>query len=235
MPGSSRTALYAAVVALLGAGALAGCSAAAEPQALPSDVVHIQPGAPGEPNEVLSEAPVEAEEVFADSPFSEADVAFMRDMQVHHEQALAMTALVADRTDDEQLRLFVQRMDISQTAELEQLERMLAEHDAAVERGGADHGGHSGDHGGDHSGMPGMLSEEQMAAMEAASGDEFVRQFLVGMSAHHEGALAMVEELIATDGAAEDPRLWEFAQHVDSDQRIEIDRMARMYAELPEA
>lgn len=235
MSGMSRSALYAACAALVGAGALAGCSADAEPQALPSDVVHIQPGAPGEPNEVLSAAPVAEEEVFADSPFSAADVAFMRDMQVHHEQALAMTALVEDRTDHEALRLFVQRMDISQTAELEQLERMLAEHDAAVERGGAEHDDHGGDHGGDHAGMPGMLSEEQLAALEAASGDDFVRQFLVGMSTHHEGALAMVEDLLATDGAAEDPRLWEFAQHVDSDQRIEIDRMARMYAELPEA
>lgn len=212
---------------------LSGCSSSEETVALDPDVVNIQAGAPGEPNVVLTEVPVD-DEVFPGSPYSDADVDFILDMLAHHEQALAMTALVESRTDREDLRLFVQRMDISQTAELEQLERMIEIHDQAVRSADGDHEDHEG-HGGDHTGMPGMLTDDELAELEAATGDDFVRLFLVGMSRHHEGALAMVEELLSTEGAAADPRLYEFAQHVDSDQRIEIDRMARMYAELPEA
>lgn len=214
---------------------LAGCSSSSgSAQPLDPEVTHLQPGEPGEPNQVLTEAP--PGEVFPGSVFSDADVAFMSDMQVHHQQALAMTALVEDRTDHEDLRLFVRRMEASQEGELEQLERMLADHAEAVRRSGQQHdpdahGGHSAD--GDHSDMPGMLDEQQLAELEAAEGDDFVRLFLVSMSQHHEGALAMVGELFTNEGAAADPRLFEFAEHVDSDQRIEIDRMARMYAELP--
>ncbi len=232
MPGPARSVLVGVVA---GAVLLVGCTTSEPAQALDPEVVNLQPGEPGEPNEVLTEAP--PEEVFLESTFNDADVAFMRDMQVHHQQALTMTAMVTDRTEHEDLRLFVQRMEVSQEGELEQLERMLAEHEEAVRRSGGgehdgdEHGGHSADE--DHSDMPGMLSDEQLAELEAADGDDFVRLLLVGMSRHHEGALAMVRELFAHEDAAVDPRLFEFAEHVDSDQRIEIDRMARMYAELP--
>lgn len=238
MPAPARSVVAVAVAALL----LAGCSSTEPAQALDPEVVNLQPGEPGEPNQVVTEAP--PEEVFAESAYSDADAGFMRDMQVHHQQALTMTAMVDDRTDHEDLRLFVQRMEASQEGELDQLERMLADHDEAVRRSGGeahdgeDHEGEGeGTHGagGDHAEMPGMLSDEALAELEAAEGDEFARLFLVAMSQHHEGALTMVGDFLATDGVAAEPRLFEFAEHVDSDQRIEIDRMARMYAELPAA
>ena len=210
---------------------LSGCTSSDE-RALDPDVVHLQAGAPGQPNVRLTEAP--PEELALGSPFSDADVGFMRDMQVHHEQALAMTAMVEERTEREDLRLFVQRMDISQTGELEQLERLLDEHVQAVERTGGDHDAHSGHTGdGDHSDMPGMLSDDELAALEAARGDDFARLFLQAMTKHHDGALAMVAEVLSTEGALADQRLSEFAQHVDSDQRIELDRMARLWETLP--
>ncbi|MFC3687889.1 DUF305 domain-containing protein [Aquipuribacter hungaricus] len=235
------TALPARLVLPVGLAAalLAGCSGQEEARALDPDVVHLQAGAPGEPNEVLTAAP--AEDVFAGSPFSATDVEFMRGMQAHHEQALEMTALVPSRSGSEDLRLFVQRMDIAQTSELEQLQRLLDEHAALQERSGAAHDDHAdghgdgGDHADYHAAMPGMLSQDRLTELEAASGATFDRLFLEGMSEHHEGALAMVDGLLATEGAAADPRLQQLAQHVDSDQRIEIDRMARMHAALPPA
>lgn len=270
MPGSARSVPAALVAAaLLLSGCTLGGAGQAErtadveqvegteqgegtDQAQGSEVVTLRPGLPGEPNRVVDPDAVEAD-VAPASPFSDADVAFLRDMRVHHEQALAMTALVEGRTDREDVLLFVRRMDISQTAELEQLERMLTQHEEAVRAAGAGptHGGHSGHSGheehdeegghdghstpGAHHAMPGMLSEQDLAALEAATGDAFVRLFLEGMTRHHEGAIVMVEELLAVDGSAADPRLFRFANHVDSDQRIEIERMARLYAELPPA
>lgn len=80
--------------------------------------------------------------------------------------------------------------------------------------------------------MPGMLTREQLDQLAAATGDTFDRLFLEFMILHHEGALAMVEELFASDGGQE-TEIFQFASHVDSDQRIEIQRMRRMLNDLP--
>ena len=81
---------------------------------------------------------------------------------------------------------------------------------------------------GDHADMPGMLTPAELEAMEAATGERFVQLFLIGMTKHHQGALQMVSDLLAVEGAAADPRLSRFAYDVDADQRIELDRMLRI-------
>ena len=48
--------------------------------------------------------------------------------------------------------------------------------------------------------MPGMLSAEQLAALDAARGPEFDRLFLTYMIQHHSGAIVMVDQLFATHG-----------------------------------
>ena len=45
------------------------------------------------------------------------------------------------------------------------------------------------------------------------------------MIKHHEGALVMVKELLATPGAGQEADIFAFASDVDADQRMEIDRM----------
>ena len=70
-------------------------------------------------------------------------------------------------------------------------------------------------------------------ALSAAEGERFVQLFLIGMTKHHQGALQMVGDLLATEGAATDPRLYQFASDVDSDQRIELDRMGRIAETVP--
>ena len=76
--------------------------------------------------------------------------------------------------------------------------------------------------------MPGMLTERQMAQLAAAGGEEFDRLFLEFMIVHHEGALAMVEQLYMVSGAAQEPQIFQFLTHVDADQSIEIARMNTM-------
>ena len=51
------------------------------------------------------------------------------------------------------------------------------------------------------------------------------------MIKHHEGALAMVAELMAAPEGAGDPELFAFATSVDTDQRMEIARMRAMLEE----
>ena len=76
--------------------------------------------------------------------------------------------------------------------------------------------------------MPGMLTEEEMARLARANGDAFDRLFLEGMIKHHEGAITMVKELFATAGAGQDVSIFSFANDVDIDQRMEIQRMGAL-------
>jgi uncharacterized protein (DUF305 family) len=48
------------------------------------------------------------------------------------------------------------------------------------------------------------------------------------MIAHHKGAVVMVRELFATDGAGQDAEVFKFASDVQVDQRTEVARMERM-------
>jgi uncharacterized protein (DUF305 family) len=150
-----------------------------------------------------------------------ADVAFMQGMIAHHLQALAMTALVPSRTQTEAIHLLAERIEVSQTDEIAQMSRWLEGH------GGAAPGGEHAHHA-PGAAMPGMLSEQEMAELAAATGPAFDRRFLELMIRHHEGALTMVGTLLRTPGAGQDVDVYRIASEVDSDQRIEIERMQRM-------
>jgi uncharacterized protein (DUF305 family) len=76
--------------------------------------------------------------------------------------------------------------------------------------------------------MPGMLTDEEMAALDRARGSEFDRLFLEGMIKHHQGAIDMVDVLFKSYGAAQDETVFKFASDVYADQGIEIERMNQM-------
>jgi uncharacterized protein (DUF305 family) len=156
--------------------------------------------------------------------FTPADVKFMQGMIHHHAQALDMTALVAERTANPDMRKLAQRIDVSQADEIKMMLRWL---EARGQEAPSVHAHHM-------EGaplMPGMLSANEMARLAAAKGEEFERLFLEGMIKHHGGALTMVQELFATPGAAQESEVFAFASDVDADQRMEIDRMAAMLKE----
>lgn len=207
------------IAALLIAG-LTACTGEPEDAApLPTTPV-VQLGAPGEPNRTLS--PDEAAALTSPS-HGEDDVLFVRDMLHHHSQAIEMTGFVVDRTDDEDVRLLAERMDISQTDEMAVLEKWLQDRGEPVRDPDASHA-HSAES------MPGLLTDAEMAQLEAAEGEEFDILFLTFMIKHHQGAIQMVQELYAAGGGQE-TEIDTFARHVEGDQSIEIKRMQQMLAE----
>lgn len=174
----------------------------------------------------------------ADAPgYAPADAEFVRDMIVHHRQALDMTALAPDRTNSDDMRLLAQRIEETQEFEIDLMRRWLEDRDepAPEPTNGADaHGGHAG-HAADHSGMAGMAgmaSPEQMAALAESEGTAFERMFLELMIRHHEGALVMVDDLLETERGGKEPELFMMLSHIDADQRAEIARMQRMLDQL---
>jgi len=205
--------------------ALAACTGDEEKPRGEAPVVQL--GGPGESNRPLSEDEVDELDELDDASktTTDADVAFVQNMIPHHEQALVMTAMVADRTASSDLPLLAERMDISQRAEISQLETWLDAH------GHHSAGGH-GSHGEDHAElMPGMLTEPELSRLESASGHTFDRLFLQLMIRHHEGAVLMVGDLLA-QGGGQEPSVFQLAQHIDADQRVEIARMRSLLADL---
>jgi uncharacterized protein (DUF305 family) len=179
----------------------------------------VQPGAPGQPSR---EVPVGTVSPHAPAATA-ADIAFMQGMIRHHAQALEMVALLETRTSRADLKLLAKRIDISQADEIRMMKTWLADRGVPEP---ADHA-HSATM------MPGMLSADQMTALSNARGPAFDRLFLTGMIQHHQGALAMVEDLLNAPGAGQESILADFVSHVDADQRMEITRMAALLKDLP--
>ena len=212
------------LLASLSALALAGCSLGGDgseastgtaPETTATGPVIIQPGAPGEENQTLSEDELDD---FEPPVATEADIEFMQNMILHHRQALYLTGLVPSRSARGDLPLFAKRIDISQRGEIDRMEDWLAARDQKPPPGGGGHAGH----------LPGMLTAAQLARVEAAEGARFDRLFLGAMLRHHAGALQMVYALRDTPGAAAEPELSVFANHVVADQTIEIRRIEEL-------
>lgn len=178
----------------------------------------VQPGAPGQDSRVLERTDLSTVDEVGYSPH---DVRFMQGMIPHHAQALEMTALVGDRTEDPGFGRLTLRMEISQRDEIQLMSRWLETRGESVPSIGM-HAAHDGPM------MPGMLSAEQMQNLEAASGVEFEVLFLEYMIQHHEGAIRMVRDLFASRGGGQDSEIFQFATDVDVDQRMEIERMQGM-------
>jgi uncharacterized protein (DUF305 family) len=84
-----------------------------------------------------------------------------------------------------------------------------------------------------HMRMDGMLTDEELKAMNDAKGVEFDRLFLIGMIKHHAGAIKMVEDLFASPRAGQEVDVNVFANDVVTAQTAEIGIMRRLFAQLP--
>ena len=158
--------------------------------------------------------------------YTQADVRFMQGMIGHHAQALEMTSLVPPRTSSENIRLLAERIEVSQKDEIAMMRRWLEQRGEEVPSPNA-HQGHHGA-GSQHEHMPGMLTPDELARLASATGAEFDRLFLELMIRHHEGALIMVKDLFASEGAGQEVDVFRIASEVEADQNAEIARMRRM-------
>ena len=224
MPMPRKLLVLAVAVA---SGACAASSSADDPpapEAAPSDgetaAPIVQPGAPGESARTFSADEISEVEGVS---YVDADVRFMQGMIPHHQQALVMTELVRQHATTDAVRQMALRMEISQRDEIALMETWLRNHGEPVRMPGMHHGDHL---------MPGMLTPEQMEELRNARGVEFDRLFLEYMIQHHQGAIEMVATLFATPGAAQESTVFKFAEDVDADQTMEIQRMQRVLQDI---
>ena len=161
-------------------------------------------------------------------PYSDADVEFMSGMIPHHAQAVVMAGWAPSHGARPDVAILCERIVVGQRDEIATMQTWLGDRgedvpDAASTRHKMTMNGMTHE-----MLMPGMLSDEEMAALDRARGPEFDRLFLVGMIKHHQGAIDMVDVLFKAYGAAQDETVFKFASDVYADQSTEINRMNEM-------
>lgn len=183
------------------------------------------------------------------TPTSESAAAgFLRDMQVHHAQAVQMSMLVRDRSDDDAVRLLAYDIATGQGAQAGQMyglldawnlpqasaqPRMTWMSYPTIDASGGDHGhaasGASGSAEKAGGPMPGMATAKQIAKLTAAKGEDADRLFLTLMIAHHQGGVEMAESVLhRTDQS----QVVAMATQIVASQKAEITTMREMLEKL---
>ncbi|WNZ12150.1 DUF305 domain-containing protein [Streptomyces sp. 11x1] len=160
-----------------------------------------------------------------------ADAGFARDMAVHHQQAVEMSYIVRDRTDDEEVRRLA--YDIAQTQanqrgmmigwlDLWGLPKVSSEQPMAWMGMGDMASGEDG------SLMPGMATDAEMEKLGKLNGKQAEVFFLQLMTDHHKGGVHMAEGCVSKCTVDVEKKL---AQGMVNAQESEISLMTGMLKE----
>lgn len=152
---------------------------------------------------------------------NDADVTFAQGMIAHHQQAIEMAEIALDPTRRARSEVvdLAGRISEAQGGEIAQMTAWLESWDEPVTMDTS--GGH------DMSSMEGMMTAEDMDTLATLTGPDFDTTWLEMMIAHHEGAIAQSETVLAEGGDAEARSL---AERIISAQQGEIEAMQTMLA-----
>jgi uncharacterized protein (DUF305 family) len=189
-----------ASTALAAALVLAGCSNAGSDDGMAG----MDHGNSSSPSESASSA-----------DFNDSDTMFASAMVMHHEQAIEMSDVLLEKEGvNEEVAALAEKIKAAQEPEIETMNSWLADWGVKGMEG-MDHGG--------------MMSEEDMAALEAATGAEASSLFLEQMIEHHQGAVDMAQDEV-DNGQNSDAV--ELAEKIVTDQTEEIVTMQELLASL---
>ena len=179
----------------------------------------------------------EAPQKLSETENNKADVTFATEMIQHHAQALSMVDLTMDRKLEPEVQELADSIRAAQSPEIETMSGWLQQWGEEVPSTMRDHvnGGHDG-HGEEDSSMsdsmegmdedmPGMMSGEDMDALENASDTEFSDMWLKMMIEHHEGAIEMSE---TEQGEGRFKPAVDLAGTIVESQTAEIDTMEKL-------
>ena len=206
---------FATLVAVVASLACGGAGTAVE-----------MPLSPGAVSTAELEALYHARSDSARMHFTEADVRFMTGMISHHAQALEMAGFAPTHGVSPSVGTLAARTINAQRDEITAMQQWLQDRGQPVPE--VYTGNSTVRVPDDGMFMPGMLTPQQMRELDAARGPDFDRLFLTYMIQHHGGAVTMVHDLFATDGAALDEVVFKIASDIQADQTTEIARMERM-------
>ncbi|GAA1408815.1 DUF305 domain-containing protein [Catellatospora coxensis] len=202
-----RTAALTAV--LIAAGASAGCAGTqtAQPPQVPA---------------VAQPSPTQQ--------FNDTDVQFLQQMIPHHQQALMMAAMAAQKAAGADVKQLAAAIEQEQQPEIDQMSTWLKQWGKPVPSMGPGMAMPSMSPPMGHGMMPSMGPMPDMGQMQNMTGEQFDQMFLQLMIAHHEGAVAMAKAEIA--GGA-NPAVKQLAEKIQSSQNAQIEQMRQMLAATP--
>ncbi|BCB90165.1 DUF305 domain-containing protein [Phytohabitans suffuscus] len=193
-----RRILFAAAAALLLA---AGCST--EPSPPPAPPADAAPAAGILPA--------------ADAEHNSADVMFLQMMIAHDGQGLELTALAADRTLSEDVRLLAAAIDTTQREEVKIMESWLTGWKEATEAS-QDMSTHAS-----HGGLP-ATGPEQVEALRDTPDTDFEATFLNLLTGHQNSAVELTN--LAADGV--NPQTRDLAKRIKESRADQVAQMLRM-------
>ncbi|MDA8370827.1 MAG: DUF305 domain-containing protein [Nocardiopsaceae bacterium] len=165
-----------------------------------------------------------------------ADAGFLRDMSVHHAQAVDLSMIILEESEDPILRAVARDIARTQQEQIGRMQGWLMQWELparGTQPAMAWMSGHGGHGPGDADGagtapMPGLVSEEEMERLRGAKGQDAEILFLRLMIDHHRGGIEMAEaEVVLGD----EPMVVEFASGMAEAQQVEIDMMRDMLEE----
>ncbi|MEV8444674.1 DUF305 domain-containing protein [Streptomyces parvus] len=155
------------------------------------------------------------------------DAGFARDMAIHHQQAVEMSFIVRDRTDDEDVRRLAYDIINTQANQRGMMLGWLEMWGLPKSAAGPPMKwmGHTFTPTDDGSLMPGMATDAELAELTAAKGEKAEVLFLRLMTVHHRAGADMAQ---AAAGTARTDVIRNLADGIVRGQQSEIGLMADM-------
>ena len=162
---------------------------------------------------------------------NDADITFAEGMVPHHSQAIEMSdMLLAKQNIDPRVVDLAKQIKAAQGPEIEQLNTWLKEWgQAPASTSMSMPGGSMPTTGMGMQPMEGMMSEQDMQALQQAQGVDASKLFLTQMIEHHKGAVAMAQTEVDT---GRNPAAIQMAKTIITTQQQEIDTMEQILSTL---
>ena len=154
-----------------------------------------------------------------------AEAGFVRDMSVHHAQAVEMAEIVRDKTGSEEVRLMAADMALTQQGQIGRMQGWLDSWNlpATGTEPAMSWMGHPTE-----GRMPGMASPEEIERLQNAPPAEADKMFFRLMITHHQAAVPMAEAVMERTNR---PEVENLAQAIAASQKGEIQVMKDMLEE----
>lgn len=158
-----------------------------------------------------------------------AEAGFARDMMVHHAQAVEMSEIIRDRTNNDRIETLATDITLTQQAQIGQMQGWLnlwdlpiAGTEPAMEWMGMSVEGR----------MPGMASQEEINRLRNLPPEEADKLFLQLMIPHHEAAVPMSDAVLER---TDNPAVERLANAIIASQEAEIEIMQELLREMDAA
>ncbi|WP_186467054.1 DUF305 domain-containing protein [Arthrobacter sp. UKPF54-2] len=145
------------------------------------------------------------------------DTMFAQGMIPHHAQAVQMSEMMLKKPGiDAKVTALASRIKAAQGPEIDRMTGWLRDWNESTQMPG----GHA---------MSGMLGDDELKKLDAATGTEAAKLFLTQMIAHHEGAVEMANAEVR---GGKNPEAIKLAKDVAASQTDEIKEMKGLLAAL---